>query len=211
MIKKNYNLYFVTSQEYSRERNTLDVARQAIESGIDILQMREKYKEPTELISLGKKLSVVCREHGVTFVVNDNPNIAKDCDADGVHLGQEDKEKFSVGVTRKILGKDKIIGLSTHSIVQVLESNSMDVDYIAFGPIFPTKTKDYNVGAEEVRLALELAEKPVFLIGGINLSNIEILLRLGAKNIALIRAISEAANIEEKVEILKNIILKYRK
>lgn len=207
----NYNLYFVTSQEYSRERDTLDIVRQAIVAGIDILQMREKYKERDELIALGDKLSALCRESGVTFIVNDDPNIAKECKADGVHLGQEDKEKFSIGVTRKILGKDKIIGLSTHSIDQVVESNNMDVDYIAFGPIFPTKTKNYNIGVDEVKLALELAQKPVFLIGGINLSNIEILLKFGAKNIAVIRAISEAANVEEKVERLKNIILKYKK
>jgi len=199
---KDYSLYFITSEEFSKGKSTLEVARAAIAGGIDVLQMREKGKKLTELTMLGKELLQICREKGVTFVVNDDPVLAKELDTDGVHLGQSDLEIYPVEKTRQILG-DKIIGVSAHSILQFKEANRKDFDYIAYGPIFETKAKDFSIGAEDIDEVMNIAEKPVIFIGGINLANIDTILERGARNIAVIKAITEADDIATRTRELK--------
>lgn len=193
-IKSN-SLYLVITEEYGNGKTVLEIAVSAIAGGVDIIQLREKNKPRNEIIGIGKELSVLCKDKNVIFIVNDDPAIAKETDADGVHLGQEDISRYPIKETRKILGEDRIIGISTHSLEQFKSANNEDVDYVAFGPIFPTKTKDYFLGAKDIKSVLKIAKKPVFFIGGINLSNVDYLLREGAKNIALIRGIAEAENI----------------
>ncbi|MDD4202235.1 MAG: thiamine phosphate synthase [Candidatus Omnitrophica bacterium] len=200
---KDKSLYLVTSQEFSGNKDSFYIAKEAIEAGVDILQMREKTKTRPELVSLGKKLCCLCRDRKVLFIVNDDPFLAKEVDANGVHLGQEDIKKHSIQEVRNILGKEKIIGLSTHSVEQFLEANEKDIDYIAFGPIFQTKTKNYCIGEGDVERVLTLSEKPIVFIGGINLDNIGRLVKKGAKHIAVIRAITEAEDITVQVHEFK--------
>jgi thiamine-phosphate pyrophosphorylase len=200
---KDNSLYMVTSEEYSNGRGSLDVSDAAIKGGVDILQMREKHLSREELGSLGRRLSLLCGQNEVIFIVNDDPYMALEVDADGVHVGQEDIKKYPVKKTREILGDDKIIGLSTHSLDQFKEANGSDCDYIAYGPIFHTKTKDYAIGTENIREVLKMAKKPVFFIGGIDLTNIDAVLREGARNVAVIRAIAQAENITEAARDLK--------
>lgn len=163
--------------------------------GVDIIQMREKDRSQEELIKLGKRLSSLCKSKGVTFIVNDDPYIAKEVGADGVHLGQEDIRRVSVREARRILGPGKIIGVSTESERQVEDANKEDVDYIGYGPVFRTAVKDKCVGTKDVGRILKISKKPVVFIGGITLSNIDELLNRGARNISLIRAITEADDI----------------
>jgi len=106
--------------------------------------------------------------------------------------------KYSLNEARDISGKDKIIGISTHSLAQFTAANDNGVDYIAFGPVFKTKTKDYFLGALDVKEVVRIAKKPVFFIGGINLTNIGSILKEGAKNIALIRGITDAKDIKSR-------------
>lgn len=200
---KDNSLYFVTSQEYAKQRTTYDAATLAITGGIDILQMREKQKPQEELIKLGKKLSFLCTRNDIIFIVNDDPYLAEKIGADGVHLGQEDILKYPLEKTRQILGKNRIIGISTHSVNQFEKANSEDFDYIAFGPIFPTKTKDYFIGIKDIEKVLEISAKPVIFVGGITLSNIDEALNKGARNIAVIRAIMQAEDIVRMVRTLK--------
>jgi len=195
-------LYLVTSEQYSK-RSTLDIARQAIPSGIDILQMREKHKTFEELAKLGKELKDLCKKHNVVFIINDNPNLAKEVDADGVHLGQEDIAKHPIKQTRQLL-KNKIIGLSTHSLEQVKQANKLDIDYLAYGPVFKTQTKEYHLGTNHIKEILQISEKPVFFIGGIKLNNLNQLTELGVKNIAMITAITNAQNIQETIKDIKS-------
>ncbi len=197
------SLYLVSSEEYSNGKTTLEIAQEAVEGGIDVLQMREKYKAYAELVKLGKELSVLCKKNGVVFIVNDNPELASEVWADGVHLGQEDLEKFSIEKTREILGKDKIIGVSTHSLKQFQIANKTDLDYIAFGPIFFTKTKDYSIGIKDIHKVMEIAKKPVVFIGGINLRNIEQVLKEGGRNVAVIRGIVEGEDIKAQIRDFK--------
>ncbi len=191
----DYSLYLVLSEEYGNGRTMMDIAEEAISGGVDILQMREKNKSGQELAAAGKDLSALCREKGVTFIVNDDPILAMRVNADGVHLGQDDIERFSIEKARDILGRGRMIGISTHSLDQFNMANNEDVDYIAFGPIFPTKTKNYHIGTGDIGKVLDTARRPVFFIGGINLSNIDEVLAEGAKNIALIRGIMAADDI----------------
>ena len=192
---KERSLYLVITEEYCKDRGALEIAAAAIDGGVDIIQMREKNRPREELIDLGKKLSRLCRDNGILFIVNDDPLIAKESCADGVHLGQEDAIKYSLNETRKMLPGDKIIGISTHSLAQFTAANDKEFDYIAFGPVFKTKTKDYFLGDEDVKEVVRIAKKPVFFIGGINLANIGSILKKGAKNIALIRGITDAGDI----------------
>ena len=189
------SLYLVLTEECGRGRPVIELAGLAISGGIDMLQMREKNKSRDELVGLGVELCKMCKESKVKFIVNDDPSLAKEVNADGVHLGQEDLSAWPVKKTRELLGADPIIGVSAHSLEQFKKANAEDFDYIAFGPIFPTKTKDYFIGTSEIGTVLNIARKPVVFIGGINLKNIDTLLGMGAKNIALIRAIMEADDI----------------
>jgi len=210
MIINDYSFYLVASQQYCGKRNILDIAGLAAAGGIDILQMREKTKPKNEIISLGRKLSTLCKKSNILFIVNDDPYIAKELDADGLHLGQEDLRKFPVKKVKQILGKDKIIGISTHSIEQVKKVNNSGAAYIAFGPIFETKTKNYFLGTDDITEVLKISKLPVVFIGGINSSNIEKVLQLGAKNIAMIREITQAPDVRAKVLELKDILSKYK-
>jgi thiamine-phosphate pyrophosphorylase len=208
---RDYNLYLILSSEYARGKPVLDIARYALTAGVDILQMREKDASVKDLIILGKKLLSLCREFSTPFIVNDNPYLAKRLDADGVHLGQEDIKRYPLFDTQNIIGPDKIIGISTHSIEEFKQANREDFNYIAFGPIFPTKTKDFFLGTDDIEEVLGIAKKPVIFIGGINLTNIGSLLRKGARSIAVIRAITESGNIPAAVESLKNKIRLYKR
>ena len=197
----------------------MGIARDAVSGGVDIIQMREKNSSHEELIELSNGLCELCREEKVKFIVNDNPFIAKEVNADGVHLGQEDIKKYFIAEAREILGPDKIIGISTHSVQQFEHANKTDCDYIAFGPIFETGAKDYCIGTKDIAEILSIAEKPVVLIGGINLSNIDKLVKMirtglnkrssGKKkpvpsvSIAAIRAIMQAEDVTRTAREMK--------
>lgn len=197
-------LYLVITEEYGKGRSALEIAKFAIAGGVDIIQMREKGKPEDELLTLGRSLAGLCKKKRVSFIVNDDPILARNLDADGVHLGQEDAKLMPVAKARQIMGPGKTIGISTHSVEELRSANKSGADYIAFGPIFHTKTKDYFLGTKDIEKVLEISTKPVFFIGGITLSNIDEVLVRGARNIALIRAITEADNIPLSVINFKN-------
>ncbi len=200
---KDYSLYLVISREYAMGRPVLDIASQAIAGGVDILQMREKNMPHSELLDLGKSLAGLCREKGVTFIVNDDPLLAKELDADGVHVGQEDLDENPLDRIRGTVGRDKIIGVSTHSLEQFEKANRTDADYLSFGPIFPTKTKNYHIGTGQIRNVLKIAKVPVVFIGGINLDNVDIILEEGARIFGLIRDIMQADDIMARAKAFK--------
>jgi thiamine-phosphate pyrophosphorylase len=210
MLKiKNYNLYLVISEEYGLGKNALEIARLAISGGVDIIQMREKNRPRNDPVELGSEFSKLCKENRVTFIVNDDPLIAKECGACGVHLGQEDMLKYSITETRNIIGKEKIIGVSTHSLPELIKANEeKDVDYIAYGPIFPTKTKNYFLGDNDIQEAVRITKKPLFFIGGINLSNLDVILEKGGKNIAMIRDILQSEDITAQARSFKQKLIK---
>lgn len=208
MAIKEPSLYLVITEEYGIDRSAVEIAKAAIAGGVDIIQMREKNKLKPELIELGKKLAKICKDNSVLFIVNDDPKIAKETGADGVHLGQDDMERCPISEARKILGRDKIIGVSTHSIETFKKACSEDVDYIAYGPVFPTEIKDNCVGMEDIARIMAMTDKPVFFIGGINLNNVDRLIEKGAKNVSLIRDILRSADITARTKAIKHRISK---
>ena len=208
---KDHSLYLIITEEYARGRSATEIAKSAIAGGVDIIQLREKKKSEEEILKTGKELLALCKKNKVTFIMNDDPYLAKKAGADGVHLGEEDVKKYPLAETRRIIGSDKIIGLSTHSIEKVKEASPEDIDYIAFGPIFPTTVKGYSIGTKDMKKVLEIVEKPVFFIGGIDMSNIDEILKSGGKNIAVIRGISQADDITETTKKFKKKITQRRK
>ncbi len=205
---EDYSLYLVISEEYSMGRSATEAAKSAISGGVDVIQMREKNKSSEGLLRLGAVLSRMCREKGVTFIVNDDPLLAKEVGADGVHLGQGDMKRCCIGMARDIMGGDRMIGVSTHSMEEFSAANDSEADYIAYGPIYFTKTKDYSIGPGDVTVVAGMAKKPVFFIGGIDRTNIGGMLSRGAKNIALIRGILEAEDIASRTSELKEALRK---
>jgi len=200
---KDCSLYLIITEEYCRGRKAVDIAKAAIAGGVGMIQMREKNRSRDELIGLGKQLAALCKESGAIFIVNDDPALTKEINADGVHLGQEDLKRFTIAEARKILGKNKMVGISTSSLSEVIRANEEDVDYIAFGPVFPTVVKENCVGTKDVNEVMKVSKKKVFFIGGISLSNMDELIKKGAKAVALIRAVSEADDITAAAKDIK--------
>lgn len=199
-------LYGITAENFSKGRSNYEVVTEMIKSGIKIVQYREKFKSLREKLEEAKILCELCKKNNVLFIVNDHVDIALMVDADGVHVGQED---IPVSEIRKILGVNKIIGLSTHSVEDANRAILQDVDYIGVGPIFPTTTKDRTaVGIEYVEYVEKNINLPYIAIGGINESNLSQIVEKGAKRIALVSEIVGADDIVEKVDSLNKIIQK---
>jgi thiamine-phosphate pyrophosphorylase len=191
-LKAIIGLYVITGPS---KLNDVEFAMEAMEAGAGVIQLREKDKN--RALRIGEKLRVITREKGALLIINDWADVAKTIDADGVHLGQED---MPIMEARKLLG-NKLIGISTHSVNQALEAERMGADYVGIGPIYATKTKDYEpIGPrviEELRGKLSI---PLVAIGGINESNIDEVLKAGARNIAMVSALVEAEDLKEKVK-----------
>jgi thiamine-phosphate pyrophosphorylase len=172
----------------------VEIARRAIEGGAAIIQVREKSLPRPELEALARRAAALCRDRGVRFIVNDDPELAAAVDADGVHLGQEDLARFGLERVRAIIG-ERIIGLSTHSPEQFASAMAMDVDYASFGPLYPTHAKNYHLGDAAVAGLLASATKPVVLIGGLTRENLPALVARGCRIAGVIRDVIQAEDI----------------
>ena len=196
-------LYGITGENFANGKTNLECVEAMIKGGIKIIQYREKKKSLGQKLEEARVLREVCIKNGVLFIINDNIDIALLVDADGVHVGQDDLPPSEV---RKLIGDDKIIGLSTHSPEQGKKAfENPDVDYLGVGPIFPTTTKDTApVGLEYLDFAVKNLDIPFVAIGGIKEHNIDKIIGHGAKRICLVSDIVGAPNIEEKVKFLRS-------
>lgn len=172
--------------------------------GAKLIQLREKNASPKDFYYSAEEALKIARKSDVKIIINDRVDIALAVKADGVHLGQDDLPPEQA---RKILGEKAIIGCSTHNIQQIIEALEMPVDYIAVGPVFPTKTKenpDKVIGLKGVKKAREIVgDFPLIAIGGINLRNFREVLRAGADSVAVISEIvSTPEQISEKMRKL---------
>jgi thiamine-phosphate pyrophosphorylase len=175
----------------------LQTAEQAIDGGADCLQLREKELPGGELLVRARKLADLCRRRGVLFIVNDRADIAAACDADGVHLGQED---LPPAEARRILGQNKIIGVSTHDLDQARRATTDGADYIGVGPIFksPTKPRAFLPGLEyAAAVAADTAiSVPKIGIAGIGPENIKQVLATGIRAVAVTSAVTKADDVQ---------------
>jgi thiamine-phosphate pyrophosphorylase len=166
--------------------------RAALSGGADIVQLREKRLGREEIERAAATFRRVCDTYSAPFVVNDDPELAQACDADGVHVGQDD---VAAEEARELLGPDAIVGLSTHSPEQIADAAGRPVDYISTGPIWETPTKAGRpaVGLDLIAHAAAHAAHPFFAIGGIDPSNAAQVVEAGARRLCVVRAIRDAA------------------
>jgi thiamine-phosphate pyrophosphorylase len=186
-------LYGILDLAYVAESDALDVAREIVSGGVQLLQLRAKDRKPDTLLSLASELSALCRARGISFILNDHPHLVRECRADGAHVGQDD---LSVSEARKLAGEDAIIGKSTHSMAQAISARQERPDYIGFGPLFATRTKpDYPpIGIDDIRRVQDEVSLPVFCIGGINLGNLREVIAAGARRVVIVSGILQAQN-----------------
>jgi thiamine-phosphate pyrophosphorylase len=179
-----------------------DFVDRALCGGVDIVQLRAKHRPDEEIIRAGRHYARVCHEHQALLIVNDRPDLVAEIDADGVHIGQDDA---TVDSARALVGRDRLIGLSTHTPAQVDASNDADVDYIGVGPVHATPTKPGRpaVGLALVRYAARQAQHPFFAIGGVQLANAHDVARAGATRIAVVRALTEVQEPEAIARALR--------
>jgi thiamine-phosphate pyrophosphorylase len=176
--------------------------RAALNGGVDIVQLREKSLPRREVERAALTFRRLCDTYSALFVVNDDPELARACDADGVHVGQDD---MAAAEARAALGPDAIIGLSSHSEEQIAAAAAQPVDYISVGPIWETPTKQGRpaVGLELIEHAAVNAPHPFFAIGGIDLSNAARVVEAGARRLCVVRAVRDAADPAAAAEQLR--------
>lgn len=210
MKLKQFNeakLYAILTLEKESEKNYINFAKQLISAGIKIFQLRPKKLSDKQFLSVAKKLRKLTARKNALLIIDNRADIALLCNADGLHLGQND---LSVEECRNIIGFDKLIGKSTHSKSQLSSALKEKPDYVSVGPIFETKSVPYKTaGLQMISYAKKYAVKegiPFVVIGGINEKNIKTVLRRGATHIAVISAITKAKNPKQAAEKLISLI-----
>lgn len=179
-----------------------------VESGIRVIQLRMKERTLAEVVGVGTKLRELIPPE-VLFIINDDPAIAKETGADGVHLGQDDTP---YAVARAMLGPSAVIGLSTHSPAQTAAACALRPDYIGIGPVWPTPTKkspDPALGLETMAEMVRAATVPTVCLGSIDMSNAHQVVRAGAKMICAVRCINQAEDPASVIARLRAIVDRY--
>lgn len=206
--KKNLLLYAVTDRSWLGTESLYSQVKKAIDGGVTFVQLREKELAQEAFYKEALEIQALCREKNIPFVINDNVALAKEIDADGVHVGQEDME---AGDVRSLLGPDKIIGVSAHSVEEALLAEKRGADYLGVGAAFSTNSKkDVScISHETIRDICQAVQIPVIAIGGINETNIEKLKGTGICGVAVISAIfakkditGAARTLRERVDTL---------
>ncbi len=189
---REFRLYAITDLKVYDERVCWQIEK-ALSGGVDIVQLRSKSLSDRELLKLGSLIRKIASREKKLLIINDRTDLALALDADGVHLGQED---MPIEIARKLLGRGKFVGLSTHNLGQAEEAQARGADYVGFGPIFATPTKPtyHPVGLRAIRAVTAKVKIPVVFIGGINESNIGQVIAQGAKRVAVVRAIFGSHN-----------------
>ena len=193
-------LYVILDPSVCGDRSLTEVLKEAATAGAQLFQYRNKSASMKEAYPEALRLRQVAWEAGVTFIVNDRCDLALAVDADGVHLGQGD---LPLNLARKVMGLEKLIGISTHNPDQVREAAAGKPDYLGFGPIFtPGSKQDHDpvVGLEGLRAMRGITSLPVFAIGGIQIDRAGEVIQAGANGVAVISAILKAPDISGAVK-----------
>jgi len=189
--------YFITDASLSRAGNLSDV-RRAVAAGVRVVQYRNKHAQTRQMLEDALKLKATCKR--VVFLVNDRIDIALAVDADGVHLGQYD---MPYKQTRKLLGKNKIIGVTVHNLKEAKAAQKQGADYLGVSPIFATGTKKdagKPAGVKLIREIKKIAKIPVIAIGGINLENAREVIDAGADGLCAISAVVAKHDVKKEIE-----------
>ncbi len=187
-------LYGIIDLGYVERGDAARMVEQMIEGGVDLIQLRGKNKSIGELRDLAAELHDFITKSWTPLIVNDYAEIARAAPVEGVHVGQDDD---SIEIARQKVGREILVGKSTHSLEQARAAQREGADYIGFGPIFATPTKpDYPpIGLENIRRVHEEVNLPIFCIGGINIDNLQGVIDAGAKRVVMVSALLKAHNV----------------
>ena len=205
-MKDYLKLYLVTDRELSLGRSLEEVVSEAVKGGVTVVQLREKDASTGEFIELARRLMKLLKPLRIPLIINDRVDVALAVDADGVHIGQSD---MSYEDARRLLGPDKIIGLSVESFEDIEAANALDVDYIGISPVYGTPTKTDTAepfGLEGLRKAVQMSAHPTVAIGGMNASTIAEVMAAGTDGVAVVSAICSAENIRKATSDLRAIV-----
>lgn len=199
-LKKALKLYLVTDSDILKGRDFYKCIEEAMKSGVTMVQLREKDVDGKEFLQKAVKLRELTRKYNVTFIINDRVDIAQLVDADGVHVGQSDIDAVSV---RKLMGENKIVGVSARSVEEAKIAKEMGADYLGIGAMFSTSTKKdaKDVSFDTLSHIIEEVDLPFVLIGGITLDNVCELKKFNPDGYALVSGILGADDISSRVKM----------
>ena len=194
-------LYAITDRRWLNGESLENQVEKTLKAGTTILQLREKEMSYDDFLAEAKSIKTITDKYKIPFIINDNVEVAVNCNADGVHVGQEDMVADKV---RKIIGNDKILGVSAKTVEEAVLAEKMGADYLGVGSIFGTTSKDdaKYCSIETLKKICETIKIPVVAIGGINENNIPQLKNTGIKGIAVISAIFAQKDIARSTENL---------
>lgn len=200
--KKSLLLYAVTDRTWLNGETLYEQVEEAIKGGVTFVQLREKSLDEKSFLKEALEIQILCKKYNIPFVINDNVEIARKINADGVHVGQSDMKAENV---RAILGNDKILGVSAQTVEQALYAQKEGADYIGVGAVFPTGSKldADNVSLDTLKEICSAVNIPVVAIGGIGIENVSKLKNSGISGIAVISAIFASDDIELATKNLK--------
>ena len=202
----DFNLYLITNRNGTRGRGLVPVVEEALLGGVKAVQLREKDLSSRDLYTTAYDLRKLTARYGARLFINDRVDIALAVDADGVHLGSA---SIPVHRARRILGREKFIGVSCHNTVSAISAQDQEADFITFGPVFPTPSKAaYGdpSGVEKLSAVAKMLDIPVFALGGVNRKNAPRVMAAGAHGIALISAVMAADDPREVTRSLLSIL-----
>ncbi len=202
--KLDLRIYLVTDDSYFKDRDVIETIEKAIRGGVTAVQYRFKKKTTRDMYEELLKLREITEKYNVLLFVNDRVDLAMAVSADGVHVGRED---LPPEVIRKLVGDKMFIGYSVNDISLVEEANNLPVDYIGFGSVYPTATKDdYRlVGVERLKECVKLSNKPVVAIGGITHYRLPEVLKTGVHGVAVVSAILGFEDVEKATRELARV------
>lgn len=206
MKKIDYKLYLVTDRDVLKGRDLGKAVRDSILGGVTIVQLREKHVTSRDFYDIALNIKAITDEYNVPLIINDRLDIALAVGAWGVHLGQSD---MPCKIARQVLGKNRIIGVSVHTLEEALEAEKNGADYIGCGAVFSTSTKKdaIDVSIDELKTIKARVKIPVVAIGGINENNLPQLKETKVDGVAVISAILGKENIKEATESIKSKII----
>ena len=197
------SLYLVTDKSDDVEK-FLNTIEEAIKGGVTVVQIREKTAETLDFYNLALKVKEITTKYNVPLIINDRVDVALAIDAEGVHVGQSD---MPCDVTRKLIGEDKILGVSAATIDEAIKAEKDGADYIGTGAVFPTATKDDapSITKQDLKDVVDSINIPVVAIGGITLENASQLKDTGIAGLSVVSAIMSAENPKKASQTLLNI------
>lgn len=190
----NIQLYLITDRTQTNGRALVDVVGEAVQGGVDAVQLREKDLNSRDLAVLGRVLLSVCRAHGARLLINDRIDVALAIGADGVHLPAA---SFACADARRLIGDHRIIGVSTHSLAEAEAAANAGADFVVFGPVYETPAKrafGTPVGETALAEVTRRSSVPVLALGGVGPQQVASVRRCGAAGIAVVRAICAASD-----------------